>query len=92
MLRTEGLRCQLFRIPYHRNRVTEVVQWFHGIHIHRHTICTQEIPQLLVAPSSLVTGHIQPYYIILLMPAQRLKNRGICLRHPHCLPLSRRHQ
>ncbi len=86
MLRTEGLRCQLFRVPYHRNRVTEVVQWFHGIHIHRHTICTQEIPQLLVAPSSLVTGHIQPYYIILLMPAQRLKNRGICL------PLSRRHQ
>ena len=92
MLCTEGLRCQLFSVLYHRNRVTEIVQRLHGIHVHRHTVCTQKITQLLVAPSALVTGHIQPHHIILLMPAQRLINRGIRLRICHRLPLPRRHQ
>ena len=29
----KGLRRQIFRFPDHRNRVAEIVQWLHGIHI-----------------------------------------------------------
>ena len=75
----EGLRRQLLRLPDNRNGMTQVIQGFHAVHIHRHALLPQKGGQLRVAPAVLVPGHIKGHHPHLPEPLERLVNGGTVL-------------
>ena len=55
----EGVRRQIFRLPDHRDRMTQIVERLHGVHVDLHAFLTEEIHQLGIASSSLVPRHVK---------------------------------
>ncbi len=79
---SKGLGRQLFCLPDNGNRMTEVVQGLHAVHVNADTALPQKVPELRVAPAPLVTGNIEGNNPHLAEPFQRLENRGALLfRH-----------
>ena len=66
----EGIGGQLFRLPDHRNRMAQVVQGLHAVHIHSHTFFSQELRQFWIAPAPFVAGHIKGHHPHLPEPFQ----------------------
>ena len=53
------LCSKVFRLLDDRDRMTQVVEWFHGIHVKFYTLFTQQFHQLRVTAATFVTWHIE---------------------------------
>ena len=62
MFRAKCLRGKLLRFLDHRNRMTEIVKGLHGIDIQTHTFFSQQLYQLRISPSSLMSRHIKRHH------------------------------
>ena len=60
--RPKGLRGQNLRVPDYRDRVAQIVQRLHGVHVHAHTLLAQQIHQLRVSSPALVPGHVKGHH------------------------------
>lgn len=83
VLRAESVRRVFLRFLDYGNRVAEVVEGFHGVHVILHADLAEEIPQHLVAASALVPGNVKLYNAVLLIFLHRLVQGGTGMIKPH---------
>ena len=76
----KGLRRQLLRFPDHRNRMAEIVQWLHGIHIQSDAALPQKPGQLRISSSSLMARYVKRNHPHLIKTFQSLIDRSSFLR------------
>ena len=55
----EGFSGQLFGFPDNRNRMTEVIQRFHGVYVHADAFFAEQRDKFRVSASPLMTGNIE---------------------------------
>ena len=60
--RAEGVRRQVLRLPDHRDRMAQIVQRLHAVHVHPHALLPQKGGQLGVAPPALVARHVKGHH------------------------------
>ena len=58
MIRMKCFRCQFFCFLDHRNRMTEVIQRLHAVHVHAHALLAQKGGQLRVAADFLFRVYV----------------------------------
>ena len=73
--RPEGVGQKLFRLPDNRNRVAEVVQRLHRVHIRADAVRPEEIPERFIAPAALMAGDVEMYHTGIPDAGKRLDNR-----------------
>ena len=56
---TESVGRQFLRFTDDRNGVTEIVQSLHRIHIRTDAVAPEEIPERLISPPALMSGHVK---------------------------------
>ena len=64
VLCTKSLSGKHFSIFYHRNRVTKVVKWLHGVYIALQTIHAQKVTKLFIHSSALVTRYVKTHHSV----------------------------
>ena len=72
MSRAECLCRQLLRLSDHRDRVAEIVQRLHGIHVDPHTFFSQKFHQFRISFSVLMSRNIKGHDPLLPETFQRL--------------------
>ena len=75
----KSVGCELLCLPDHRNRVTEVVQCLHRIHIRADAVAAKEVTQRLVAPSALMPRHVKMHHAGIPDPFEGVTDRDFCL-------------
>ena len=79
----ERFRGKLLCIAEHGNRMTEIVQIFHRIHVNLYASLSEKIRQFMVAPSALVSGNVKPYHTVHQMLFQSVHQRSVLLCPVH---------
>ena len=82
MRRPEGIGRQLLRFLDDRNRMTQIVQRFHGIHIDSHAPFSQQFHQFRISPAAFVPRHIEGDYTLTTEFFQRCINGRFLLTFP----------
>ena len=59
---SKGICCQLFRLPDHGYRMTEIIKRLHAVYIHTYTFLSQKFSKLRISSSSFMSRHIERYY------------------------------
>ena len=59
---SKSICCQLFRLPNHRYRMTEIIKRLHAVYIHTYTFLSQKFSKLRISSSSFMSRHIERYY------------------------------
>ena len=81
--RAEGVRCQVLRLPDHRDRMAQVIQGLHAVYIHANASLSQKCGELRIAPPVLMSRHIKGNHPHLAEPLQCLINWCSVLIHVH---------
>lgn len=74
--RTEGLCCQLLCVTDYRNRMAEIIKRLHGIDIQVYAFFPQQLTELRVATTALMTWYIKGYNAFFTKTLQCLVHRS----------------
>ena len=80
MIRTERLCRQLLRLLDHRYRMAQIVQRLHGIDVDTDAPFSEELHELRIAPSMLMSRNVEGNDPVSPETFQRLIDRRSCLR------------
>ncbi len=82
MSRTKSISGQLLGLLDDRNRMAEIIQRFHGIHINADTALAQQLHQFRVTPAAFVPRHIEGDHTLTAEFFQCRINRRFLLTFP----------
>ena len=74
------LCSELFRIPNHRNRMAEIIEHFHGVHVDIEAGVSEECRELRIPAPALMSRHIKGNKTCTLHPLKSLLNGSTRLR------------
>ena len=75
MCRAKRIRRQFLRLLDYRNRMAEIIQRFHGIHIDSDAFFPQQFHQLRIPSASFMARHVKRYDPLLAEALQSAVNR-----------------